>query len=299
MRLKAHQLTTIFCEVDDFCKELEKFQSTHSLHPPTKQHRGPTCKLCVSEIMTLLITFQQSGFRDFKTFYTGLVCEYFRPYFPYLVSYNRFVELIQTVMLPLCLFNLFHSGKKTGIYYIDSSCLPVCLLKRSRRHHVFKGIAEYGRTSVGWFFGLKLHLVINEEGELIAFKLTRGSAADSTHAKSLLESLEGLAFGDKGYISNTLFEQLNNLGLKLITRKRKNMKKPVLSSFEQQLLNQRNLVETVIGHLKEHFQIWHTRHRSLINALTHLLAGLAAYTLQPLKFLPIKPIEKLNEQIAR
>jgi hypothetical protein len=164
-------------------------------------------------------------------------------------------------------------------------------LKRSRRHKTFEVIAEYGRTSVGWFFGLKLHMVINDKGELLAFKMTRGSRHDSKEAAPLLQSLEGLAFGDKGYLGKKLFDELFARRLKLITRKRKNMKETLsLTSYEKQLLNQRGIIETVIGHLKHYYQVWHTRHRSIFNAMTHLVSALAAYTIAPLKLSAIKLI---------
>ena len=152
------------------------------------------------------------------------------------------------------------------------------------RHKTFDAVAEYGHTSVGWFFGLKLHLVINDRGELMAFKITRGSRHDSKEAAPLLRKFKGLAFGDRGYLGKRIFEELMAGGLKLITRTRKNMKKkPLLSRCEKLLLNQRGMIETVSGYLKLSFQVWHSRHRSIMNALTHLASALAAYTLQPLQ----------------
>ena len=128
----------------------------------------------------------------------------------------------------------------------------------------------------------------NDQGGLIAFRVTKGDRHDSQEASSLLRELEGLAFGDKGYISKKIFEELYSKGLKLITRKRKNMKLEILSAYEQQLLDQRGIIETVIGHLKHHYQIWHTRHRSVLNAMTHLVSALAAYAIEPLKMSAIK-----------
>jgi len=206
--IKEQQLVSIFCEIDDFCKELEKNMSQSLLTGPSKGKRGPACCLSVSEIMTIQILFQMIGYRNFKTFYTGFLQVYWIKYFPTLPTYQRFVELTSRALFALTLFTQFNSGKKTGIYYIDGSCLPVCHLKRSKRNKVFKEIAQYGRTSVGWFFGLKVHVVINNLGELIAFKITKGSVSDSAVAGSLLSSLEGLAFGDKGYIGKKLFDEL-------------------------------------------------------------------------------------------
>ena len=133
------------------------------------------------------------------------------------------------------------------------------------------------------FFWTKVHVVMNHDGELIAFKITKGNRHDAAAAQSLLESLRGLAFGDKGYIGKKLFEKLMESGLKLITRKRKNMKEEPLNNYEQQLLNQRGLIETVFNCLKNKYHVWHTRHRSVINALTHLMAALAAYVFTDFK----------------
>ncbi len=297
--LHEHQLTAIFCEIDDFCKEFDKNIAKILLTKPTKGNRGPQCSLSVSEIMTIQILFQMIGYRNFKTFYIGFLKVYWIKYFPNLPSYQRFVELTSRAIFHLLLFTQLKNGKKSGIYYIDSSCLPVSHIKRSRRHKVFDEIAEYGRTSVGWFFGLKIHLVINNCGELIAFKITKGNVNDSIAAKSLLSTLEGLVFGDKGYIGKKLFDELLNKGLKLITRKRKNMKEKLnINDYEKQLLNQRNLIETVFDCLKHKYHIWHTRHRSVLNAMTHLMAALAAYTIEPLKLSAFKLLDKKVPALA-
>lgn len=287
--MDMHQLTDIFCELDDFCKTLDTHTRDYMLTGPMKGKRGPSCGLAISEVMTILMMFQSSRVRDFKNFYSGLLCRYYKDCFPQLPCYAHFIRLMQRAIFPLCIFTQLRAGRATGIYYIDSTCLPVCHIKRSSRHKTFDLAAEYGHTSVGWFFGLKLHLVINDRGELMAFKMTRGNRHDSKEAVPLLKKLKGLAFGDKGYLGKKIFEELFSAGLKLITRSRKNMKnKPLISRSEKQLLNKRGMIETVIGHLKHCFQVWHTRHRSIMNALTHLIAALAAYTIEPLQLGNIK-----------
>ena len=200
------------------------------------------------------------------------------------------MALIKRPIFALVLFMQIRSGKRAGVYYVDFSCLPTCHIKHSRRHNTFEEIAKYGKTSTGWFFGLKLHLVTNQQGELIAFRLTKANRADIKSVPILLRNLKGLAFGDKGYIGKKTFEELLKNGLKLITRKRKGMKNALqLSELESQLLNQRNIIETVIDHLKHHYQVWHTRHRSIINAMTHLVA---AYVIEPLKISALKLLAK-------
>lgn len=288
-----HQLVAIFCEIDDFCKELDKNAPQSLLARPTKGMRGPACSLSISEIMTIQILFQMVGYRNFKIFYTGFLQVYWKKYFPGLPGYTRFVELIQRAIYPLTIFSCLKCGKKTGIYYIDGSCLPVCHIKRAKRNKVFKEVAKYGHTSVGWFFGLKIHLVINHQGEMVAFKITKGNIHDGSVAEQLLSTLEGLAFGDKGYIGKKLFDTLLKTGLKLITRKRKNMKEKILlSDYEKQLLNQRGIIETVFDCLKHKYHVWHTRHRSVLNAMANLMAALAAYAIEPLALSAIKLLEK-------
>ncbi len=288
-----HQLVAIFCEIDDFCKELDKNAPQPLLMSPTKGKRGPAGGLSISEITTIQILFQMVGYRNFKIFYTGFLQTYWKKYFPELPGYTRFVELIQRAIYPLTLFSYLKCGKKTGIYYIDGSCLPVCHIKRAKRNKVFKEVAKFGHTSVGWFFGLKIHLVINQQGEMVAFKITKGNIHDGGVAEQLLSTLEGLAFGDKGYIGKKLFDTLLKKGLKLITRKRKNMKEKILlSDYEKQLLNQRGIIETVFDCLKHKYHVWHTRHRSVLNAMANLMAALAAYTIEPLTLSAIKLIKK-------
>lgn len=290
--MDLHQLTTIFCEIDDFCKEFDKQIDARALPATTvKNKRGPKCCLSDSEIMMILIMFQSSRVRDFKNFYLLSLSVFYKDLFPKLTSYTRFVSIMNRAILPLILFIQSKSGERTGIYYADSSCFPTCHIKRSRRHKTFRGISEYGSTSVDWFFCLKLHLVINHQGQLINFKITKGARSDCKEVESLVKSLQGLLFGDKGYISKKLFDTLFSNGLKLITRQRKNMKqKIILNDHEKQLLDQRGIIETVIGHLKHHFQIWHTRHRSPLNAMTHLISSLADYVIEPLKLSAIKMI---------
>jgi hypothetical protein len=293
--MDMNQLTRIFCEIDDFCKDFNQYTDNKFLPSPAPTvRRGPQCCLGNSEIMTILVLFQSSRWRDFKNYYLHFLSTYYKPCFPNLPSYNRFIEIMNRVIFHLILFAQIHSGKRTGIYYIDSTCLPVCHLKRSRRHKTFEAVAQYGRTSVGWFFGLKLHLVINDRGELIAFKITSGKQNDAKAGESIMQKLQGFMFGDKGYIGKELFSRLLEKGLKLITRGRKNMKEKIYSSFEKQLLDKRGIIETVINHFKHHYHIWHTRHRSPLNALTHLMAGVVAYVIEPLKISAIKLLASNN-----
>lgn len=275
-------IVEIFCDIDDFCKLWFKESSLYLL-PSENRKRQRSCRMSASEIMTIVILFHLSHYRTFKDYYRDCVQQDLHHYFPDLVSYNRFTEIMSSVLLPLTAYLYSRLGEKTGLYYVDSTPLKVCHNKRIYRHKTFKGIAERGKTSMGWFFGFKLHVVINHNGELVAFCITKGNVDDRVPLEQLFKNIEGLAAGDKGYISQQKTESLLAKGLRLITRVKRNMKEKTMNLFEHFFLNHRGLVETVIDQLKSICHIDHSRHRKPDNFVINLLAGLMAYMLKPRK----------------
>lgn len=207
-------LLELFVEVDDFCQAFEVEIGKQQL--PGKGKRGPHSSLSASEIMTLMIDFHQEGYRNFKDYYQSHICQHLRGEFPGLVSYNRFVELMSGVLLPLIAYLQSRYGECTGISFVDSTALAVCHNRRIRRHKVFKDFAERGKTSVDWFFGFKLHLIVNDQGELLAVFLTPGNVDDRDPLPQMTQDLFGKLFGDRGYVSQLLFEQLFEQGFKLL-----------------------------------------------------------------------------------
>jgi hypothetical protein len=138
-------LLELYVEVDDFHKGFEQWLSQEQIGKGNKP--GPKSELSISEIMTLVIYFHQSNYRNFKHYYQKHVCAYLRGEFPGLVSYNRFVELMPGVLLPLLAYLQSSYGKCTGISFVDSTVLRVCHNRRISRHKVFKNLAERGKTS--------------------------------------------------------------------------------------------------------------------------------------------------------
>ena len=240
-------------------------------------------RLSPSEIMTILIHFHQSHYRTFKAYYNEYVLAHLRPEFPGLVSYNRFVELTPTVIIPLIACLQQRQGRCTSIAFVDATAIRVCHNKRIPRHRVFAGIAARGKTTMGWFYGFKLHLTVNDRGEILACRLTPGNTDDRKPLPALAKGLFGKLFGDKGYISQPLADQLLAQGLELITPRRKNMKRPPLPLEDKLLLRKRSVIETINDQLKNISQIEHTRHRSVTNFLVNLVCGLIAYCHQPKK----------------
>jgi Transposase DDE domain len=284
------RLVEEFCQFDDFCQAFSPRWQARLLPQGTKssRKRGPEPGLADSEIMTILVLYHSSRFRNFKTFYQGVVLALLRPAFPKAPCYARFIALTSHVWVPLTVFLLSRMGRKTGIYYVDSTALPVCHNRRIDRHKVFAGLAGRGKTSLGWFFGFKLHLVFNHQRQIVALKLTSGNVNDTTPVADLTQDLVGKLFGDKGYVGQELAEKLLRRGLTLMTRVRRNMKRLPVSFFDKALLNGRNIVETIIGHIKEFSSLRLPKHRSVFNAFTHIIAAVVAYQINPLPAKPIK-----------
>ena len=278
-------LDALFCSVDAFWRVFEPRWERELLAAGRKRRRAT--RLHPSEIMTIAILFQHSGYRTFKAFYTEYVQVHLRAEFHRLVRYNRFIELLPRVLLPLAIYLQTQCGSCTGISFIDSTALAVCPSGHNARihqHRVFRADARRGKTSVGWFYGFKLHLVVNDRGDLLTFCLTPGNVDDRRPVSRLARRLFGKLFGDKGYISAALAEQLLlTQGLQLITKLRKNMRAVLLPLTDKLLLRKRAIIESINDQLKNICQIEHTRHRSPLNFLAHLFAGLIAYCHQPKK----------------
>lgn len=275
-------LTELFCNVDDFCQEFEPKWQQYQLENGLRMRRRES-SLTLSEIMTIIIHFHQSNYRTFKSYYIKYVSFFLRGAFPGVVSYSWFIRLMSQAFVPLLMYLLSHRGQCTGISFVDSTPIKVCHNRRIQRHKVFSGIAARGKTTMGWFFGFKLHLVVNDCGELLSFQLTPGNVDDRTPVPILAKDLIGKLFADKGYISKTLQTELLDQGISMITGIRKNMKNYLMPMNDKLLLRKRSIIETINDQLKNISQIEHSRHRSFTNFLLNLLAGLTAYCLQPKK----------------
>ena len=152
-------------------------------------------------------------------------------------------------------------------------------------HKTFKGIAQRGKCSMGWFFGFKLHLICNEKGELLNFMITPGDVDDCKplEYEAFVEFIYGKLVGDKGYIGKDLFQRLFVDGIQLITKLKGNMKGAMMSVSDKLLLRKRAIIETVNDELKNIAQIEHSRHRCFDNFMVNLLGAIAAYCFFPKK----------------
>ena len=280
--LTKDKITDIFCIVDDFCKEFDEEIKKNSLKAPDgRNHRRRKCQMSDSEIITILICFHFNTFRNFKHYYLFYVSRELSREFPSLLSYTRFVEMESRVAVPMAVFlQLFCTGECTGISFIDSTCIPVCHCKRISANRVFKGYATRGKSTMGWYFGFKLHLICNEKGELLNFMLTKANVDDRDEKvfNRMSDNIFGKLYADKGYISQTLFQNLFNDGIHLVTGLRSNMKNKLMSLYDKIMLRKRSIIETVNDELKNVAQLVHSRHRSVYNFLMNVLSVLAAYS---------------------
>ncbi len=270
-------ITELFCLIDDFTIRLRKTCAQEKMEYFPKRMRVRECRTCLSEVMTILLLFHRSGYRTFKHFYLYYVREHLRHLFPNLVGYSRFVQLTSEAFFPMFCFAKEHQGICEGILFMDSTALTACHVKRAYSHRTFQKNAKWGKTSTGWFFGFKLHLVINHHAEIVAFRLTSGNVNDRTPIPEMVKNMKGKAFADKGYIGKKLAKKLFENGIHLITK----MKNKLMLMSDKILLRKRAIIESVNNLLKNSCQIEHHRHRSRWNFLSNLLSGIANYCLNP------------------
>lgn len=286
MLITDDKITEIFFLTDEFCNEFEYSMLKHTLGKTPR--RKP--QMSQSEVITLMILFHYGAFKTLKHFYLFYVKLHMEHLFPKLVSYNRFTELMQGATLPMTLFlKTCCLGECTGISFIDSTPIRVCKNKRIPRHKVFDGIAQRGKSTMGYFFGFKLHFVINDKGEILNFVITPGNTDDREPLKNkkFIEKIKGKLYADKGYVSHKLTQILFVDGLHLITHIRNNMKNVLMEMKDKILLRKRSIIETINDELKNICSIEHSRHRSFENFIANLISGIIAYC-----FFPKKPAIK-------
>lgn len=293
--ISVDKVIEIYSLADDFMKHFSAELEKRTISNTNLTRAGRKSIMREAEIITILVLFHLKGYRCLKHFYTEYVATHMRDMFPNLVSYNRFVELQKSMMLPLAIFvKEVLLGKCTGITFVDSTPLKVCRQQRIHCHKVFKGIATRGHCSMGWFFGFKLHLMCNDRGEILNFVFTPANVDDREplNYENFIKDVYGKLVGDKGYISSKLFERLFVDGIQIITKLKKNMKNAFISYSDKILLRKRAIIECVNDELKNICQIEHSRHRCFANLITNMLAGIAAYS-----FLPKKPSINVETQL--
>ncbi len=278
-------IVELYVIIDDFCK---KFMPRYLklLKRKDSKIRNRSGILNISEIILILLLFTQSGYKYFKWFYINELNVEYKEYFKQLPSYTRFVDLIPRslpILFRFLQYSMYMARKNSllNIEYIDSTKIPVCHNKRTNNHKVFEGIANIGKSTMGWFFGFKLHITCNTNGEITNMAFTKANVDDRVPVMKLMSGFNGKVFADKGYIGAKLSEQLHELGITLITTPKKNMKARFMPvNFMDIILHKkRSIIESVFNILKNKLQIYHTRHRSIFNFIAHIVSTLLGYQL--------------------
>lgn len=287
---KALKLIEVFIVCDDFCNALTHWQ--------TQQGQPVTCRagqLTDSEMLAITIFYHYSGAKCFEYYYRNCVEMQLGSYFPQLITYERFVARMPRLLPGLFVLLKWQCGqaKRTGFYIADSKPLAVCDNHRINSNKVFAGLAARGKSSMGWFYGFKAHLVINQYGELVNFVLTSGNVADNNGSVliELLADLQGQCFADRGYLTK-LFSQFYQQGLQIVTKLRRKMKNTLMVLGDKLKLRKRGLIESVNDLLTSVFDVAHTRHRSPFNAIVNVLGGLVAYGFYDCKPSIVIPVKK-------
>lgn len=282
MGITKDKITEVFYITDEFCKNFKNsIEALLISNKPKKQ-----ASMTESEVITLMILFHMGAFRTLKDFYICSVKGHLKAEFPNTVSYNRFTELMQNAVLPMTIMmKTCCLGECTGISFIDSTPIRVCKNKRIKRNKVFKGIAELGKSTMGYFYGFKLHLIVNDKGEILNFIITQSNVDDKQPLKkeSFINCIKGKLYGDKGYLSKELTNLLFVDGLHLITTLRNNMKNCLMELKDKIMLRKQSMIETINDELKNMCQIEHSTHHSFGNFISTMIAGLIAYSFFPKK----------------
>lgn len=275
--------STIYAIVDDFCKVYEESIKSKLIEGKLEgeiKKRNRLGKLTMSEKISIMIFYHFSGYKNFKVYYEHFIkgsmgVKLFRE----TPCYDRFIAIIPSLFLPLTIMMHYMSGKPSGVYFCDSTHFAVCKNIRISKNKTFDSLAARGKSSIDWFYGFKLHIIINCKSQIVAIKITKGDKDDRAALFDMVKAkgMKGKIYADKGYISNKLFSSLYKRGLTLITGIRSNMKNYLIPMLDKIYLRKRFIIETVFGYIKENFNIRPNKARSPINFFASLMAALIAY----------------------
>ena len=242
---------------------------------------GPRSAMSLADTLKLVLAYHSEvhQFKHFKAFHQ-YVSQHQREQFPNLLSYSRTNCLrCKVYQLLEALFG-FNLGKPTADNLIDSTRIPTTKRHRGKRKRKMLTKANFGYTWSGYYFGFKLHLIINSFGEIIRTEITPAKISDVSQVKKMCQGMTGNLYGDRGYVGKDLREEVENeFGVHLKAKPRKNMSGDYLSKRDKKFLRKcRNIIETVIGMLKRSHDLEHSRHRSNNGFYSNLWGALVAYS---------------------
>ena len=277
-------LLTIYCFVDDMIKAMVTslrplLSRPDRTTPPTKKHN-----LGIAELATLAIFRFFTGHRNWKDFYRHVRTYHSRD-FPGIPTYQNFLSAINRLTgfagILMGAFTRFFRDHTPAeaLKFADGSKLKVCEITRSLSHKTAKGYATKSKTHTGWFFGFRLHIIINEWLEILGVIIATATQYELRMLASMWDDLLGMIIADAGYIGKDWATKAKAGGKILFTAVRKNMKQ-LMTKAQHQLLKERQRVEIVFSTLKVRFGIENTLPRSVLGYFAHYSWALVAYQLK-------------------
>lgn len=288
-------LIMIYAFVDNFIKQV--LQSIfHAIERPGKNH--PPAKrynLSVAELVSLAIFRFFTGHRNWKDFYNHIKTYHYRD-FPNFPTYGNFIKAMNklsslaTILLQ-GFMNVFQriTGKEK-LKFADGSKLKVCEIKREFSHKVCRKYASKSKSTMGWFYGFKLHIICNELMQILNLKITTATTDERKALEMMWINVFGTIVADAGYVGKDWQKKAWNLGKHLFTGVRANMKK-VMTETQHQILKLRQKVETVFSVLKLRMGLETTLPRSPLGFFAHYLWCITAYQMKKFfEFVAVKPL---------
>jgi hypothetical protein len=267
--------TLVFCVIDDLCKYL--FVEPHT----AGRHRG----LSVSEVITICLIRDHFKIEDLKHLYR-LLDQKYRYDFPGLPSYANFVATVNSSswqMLTLVkVLVAINNQSAVTVKIVDSTPLPVCHNMRIYKHKTMKKYATRSKSTMGWFYGLKLHLLIDLQRNILNIQFTTAKASERAVLKAFFMTISNsIVVADAGYISKALEKLAVESGSIFLTSMRKNMKK-LTTPAHIALLNLRGRVEGIFSLLKARLGLISSLPRSVGGYFAHCIRVLFIHMFQPI-----------------
>lgn len=281
-------LIEIYCYVDNFIKRIQE----------KNVNIGRPGVLNISSYITLSIFKNMYGIKTNKQLYE-FTKQYLQKDFPKLPSYQQFNDGISrywrySIALLYCMTRSIRANGH-DVHFVDSTALPVCKILREKYAKLFKGIAKKSKSTMGWFYGFKLHLIINQNMEIEAIKFSDANTHDLTVLDGdFIDQIKGFLVGDKGYLSKKKSQILSTQGILLFTKQRKNAQTKLPATRQQlRFIRQRLKIEATFHLLKNNFSLVSSFARSIQSYFANVCTSLLAYSISKAKklfdfdFLPI------------
>lgn len=266
-------LVQVFCLMDDICKSLSLVKE--------KNPKGgrPSC-LTLSEVLTITLMQKEYAIENKKALWK-YVNNHHKNDFPRLGCYKSFCvtlnRLAPEILKVITIFCRINKEKSGILKFIDSTKLEVCKIWRAGSHKTMKALAKKSKSTTGWFYGLKLHIVCDDNGNLLYIAFTTANIDDRRILEKALKNFENSIFGaDAGYCGKNMQKEAKENDNIVLAAVRKNMK-TIATEFDQKVLNLRSVVERCFSVMKTRLNLVSTLARSVNGYLAHYIRTLFMY----------------------